>query len=369
MKLSQLHLPVLGLCTVLFFLSCQPEDQLEQTSVPENFLKSGFSMKAGRNNTSSLSIQKDENSPLFGENLQQMALYDVSGSECSSTEFVEVQWKYFTELASDEVATDLFQRYLEFNHRAPLMGIGADYFGEDGEYTGHVLKVQRDLERFWDTDMEIEVLGQHSGTLNSTQGMLEILWRTIADVENKEDLLPEVNKYMEQNSLSNNLPENPLFSSEAYSNFRDQIIIGDGLVRMFSDTGIDPKIVWTGILSHEWAHQIQINYFPEFEPPFGYSSAETRIVELEADFMAGYYMTHKRGATYNWKRVEQFFLLFYQAGDCAFEDELHHGTPQERMAATRAGYELAASAHKKGKILSIDQMHEYFLNVVLPEIS
>ncbi|MGB7786539.1 MAG: hypothetical protein WBL27_10595, partial [Salinimicrobium sp.] len=110
------------------------------------------------------------------------------------------------------------------------------------------------------------------------------------------------------------------------------------------------------------SHQIQLNYFEGYGP---FQYRETRAVELEADFMSGYYMTHKRGATYNWKRVEQFFHLFYQAGDCAFEDPLHHGTPQERIAATRAGYELAASAQKKGKILSIEEMHDYFDTVVL----
>lgn len=367
MKLSHLNLPVLVLCTGFFILSCEPETPWVQSNAPNNEPLRDFQMKSNKKDASSLNLQKGDFSPLFGENLQKIAMSDIPPSECSNTEFSEVQWKYFSEVAGDQIATNLLNRYLEFNHYAPLWGIGSHYFGENGEYTRHVLKVKRDLERFWNTDMEIQVLGQHSSTLNDPDEILEILWRFVADVENKEDLLPLVKEYIEQNNLSNNLPENPLFSSEGYSNLRNQIVLGDGLIRMFSETGIDPKIVWTGILSHEWTHQIQINYFEGYDLPFQY--IETRVVELEADFMSGYYMTHKRGATYNWKRVEQFFSLFYQAGDCAFENQFHHGTPQERMAATRAGYELAASAQKKGKILSIEQMHEYFLTVVLPEVS
>ena len=366
MKMPQLHLSVLCLCTGFLFLSCEPETPWEQSSAPENYLHLDSQMKSKGKNSSSSELQKGENSPLFGENLQKLVISDVPPLECANTKFSDVQWKYFGKIAGDEIATNWFERYLTFNHYAPLWGIGSDYFGENGEYTRHVLKVQRDLERFWDTDMKIKVLGQHSGTLNNPERMLEILWRSIADVENKEDLLPAVQQHLDQNSLSKNLPENPLFSSEGYANLNNQIVIGDGLISMFSETGIDPKIVWTGILSHEWAHQIQINYFEGYDLPFQY--IETRIVELEADFMSGYYMTHKRGATYNWKRVEQFFSLFYQAGDCAFDAPFHHGTPQERMATTFAGYELAASAQKKGKILSIEEIHKYFMTVVLPDI-
>lgn len=369
MKFDHLNLQVFSLCAALLFLSCEPETLPKPSSDSNNTLDLNVKMQSKEKKTFSPGIQKEENSILFEENLQRLAINDIPPSECVKTKFSEVQWKYFSQLAGDPVATDWFERYLDFNHRAPLWGIGSDYFGEDGEYTQHVLKVKRDLERFWNTGLEIEVLGQHSSTLNNSEALLEILWRSVADMENKEDLLPEVEKHLQQNSLSSNLPENPIFSSEAYSNMNNQIIIGDGLVTMFAETGIDPKIVWTGILSHEWAHQIQMNFFEAYEVPNQPNYVDTRTVELEADFMSGYYMTHKRGGTYNWKRVEQFFSLFFQAGDCAYDDLLHHGTPQERMAATKAGNELAASAQKKGKILGVQEMHEYFLEVVLPGIN
>ena len=61
---------------------------------------------------------------------------------------------------------------------------------------------------------------------------------------------------------------------------------------------------------------------------FGTVGAErTRYTELMADAMAGYFLTHKRGAAMNRHRVAQFLAVFFQVGDCAFDFPSHHGTP------------------------------------------
>lgn len=52
-----------------------------------------------------------------------------------------------------------------------------------------------------------------------------------------------------------------------------------------------------------------------------------------ADAMSASFLTHKRGAAMNRKRVEQFLEVFFQIGDCAFDNPGHHGTPNQRMAA------------------------------------
>ena len=74
-------------------------------------------------------------------------------------------------------------------------------------------------------------------------------------------------------------------------------------------------------------------------------------------------MTHKRGATYNWKRIEDYFTLSFNVGDCLTTSKQHHGTPEQRLAAAKLGYELADSAQKKGFILSPDEVHETFLDL------
>jgi hypothetical protein len=179
-----------------------------------------------------------------------------------------------------------------------------------------------------------------------------------------------VEEILQKNSESPLLPESPFFAADVFSSFNNMIVLGDGLIEMFSETGISEEIAWTGILSHEWAHQIQMDHFFSWYPfgSFDSPAEQTRHIELEADFFSAYYLTHKRGATYNWKKAEEFFELYFQAGDCSFEFELHHGTPLQRMQAAKEGYELALSAQKKGHILTPEELHEYFLNVALPEI-
>ena len=69
--------------------------------------------------------------------------------------------------------------------------------------------------------------------------------------------------------------------------------------------------------------------------------------------------------------VEQVFEVFFQAGDCALTSSGHHGTPNQRLAATRFGYEVAAQAQKQGHILTPDEFQARFLaeypNLIAPD--
>jgi hypothetical protein len=80
-----------------------------------------------------------------------------------------------------------------------------------------------------------------------------------------------------------------------------------------------------------------------------------------ADAFAAYYLTHKRGAALNKKRVAQFLEVFFNVGDCAFDDPGHHGTPNQRMKAANFGFNLAHEAQKQGHILTADQFHAAFV--------
>ncbi|MHA6280220.1 M48 family metalloprotease [Salinimicrobium sp. CAU 1759] len=350
---KKLLVPVL---TFFILVACEPEQ-------PEIALKRNLDPftypYVAQKNVSSKSVLPEI--PLFSENLQDAVLNAIVPSECGATRFSEVQWKHFTALMEDPVAMANFQQYIHLNRYAPFLPIGEQYFGRDGEYTQLVKKQTRDLERFWELSEDIKVYGQHNETLNDKEKLLDILWYLIEDVEEKEHLMPLVEEILYYNSISPVLPESPFLSSDGYASHNGRIVIGDGLVQLFAETGLEEEIVWTGILSHEWAHQIQFQHIDLWYPVAFESAAErTRTLELEADFFSGYYMTHKRGATYNWKRAEEFFELFYQAGDCSFEFEQHHGTPLQRKQASFEGYLLAHAAKKKGHILSPQELHDHF---------
>jgi hypothetical protein len=128
-----------------------------------------------------------------------------------------------------------------------------------------------------------------------------------------------------------------------------------------AEAGVDEKVTFAGILAHEWAHQVQFNnysvWYKVAEPS---AAAQTRKTELEADFMASYYLTHKRGATYNWKSVAEFFDLFFNIGDCGFTSAGHHGTPYQRLAASRLGWIIAQETMPMGHILTAEELHILF---------
>lgn len=83
------------------------------------------------------------------------------------------------------------------------------------------------------------------------------------------------------------------------------------------------------ILAHEFAHAMQ------YKNDFPY---EGKLCELHADFLAGWYVGHR--ARYRPTNAMQAFLNFFSKGDYDFFGPGHHGTPQERAAAFKAGYDL-----------------------------
>ncbi|MDT0642948.1 hypothetical protein RM553_08905 [Zunongwangia sp. F363] len=312
--------------------------------------------------------------PETSENLGVLFRNAVAPSECSTTELTIVQNKYITDIINDPVALANNGIYSDLNYYySYYLADGDQYFGAEGDYTKLMIKRQRELVKFWDMPVEIRVNGQHTATLNDRDKIAEVFENFYGFRVNgvfvpltTEQAYAQADIILELNESSPNLPENPYFATDGFASTNRTIVIGDGLPTWLSETGIDEGIVWTGILAHEWAHEIQfLNYADWY--PYGAAqdpAADTRYTELEADFMAAYYMTHKRGATYNWKRVEEFFDLYFQIGDCGFSSSGHHGTPLQRLEAARQGYELAHNAHKQGHILTQQEVHEAFVSVI-----
>jgi hypothetical protein len=80
-----------------------------------------------------------------------------------------------------------------------------------------------------------------------------------------------------------------------------------------------------------------------------------------ADAYSAYYLTHARGAAMNKFRVAEFLQQFYDIGDCAFTSNGHHGTPNQRAAAARFGFDVADQYQKQGHILTADEFHALFV--------
>ncbi|MBL8213910.1 MAG: hypothetical protein JNK87_24540 [Bryobacterales bacterium] len=86
------------------------------------------------------------------------------------------------------------------------------------------------------------------------------------------------------------------------------------------------------ILAHEFGHITQFR--------FG-ARMPGKVTELQADFIAGWYMGNRDMLSgYSRAALEQGARAFFSKGDYQFNEEGHHGTPQERMNAFLRGFQL-----------------------------
>lgn len=294
----------------------------------------------------------------------------VVASECGSTPFNSVI-SASVQSNLDQLGSDWYDLYAEMNFLYTITDESKQYFGDQGQYTNYMKKVTRTLEKFWNMRGEVSVRGQHNATLNDKQTIIDILnfWYVVqpGEPEFLADLFVDF-----INVESTFLVETPLLSFDGFAialdgqlGQGDLIVIGDGLVELASEAGVQDKVVWAGIMAHEWGHQLQFNNRGNWTYPgvdLSDPAEDTRSTELEADFFTGYYLTHKRGGTYNWKGVNDFLELFFNIGDCGFTSPGHHGTPIQRLEAARQGFLMAQSEQKKGKISNAQTVHDTFIS-------
>lgn len=295
----------------------------------------------------------------------------IISEPCEVTDFGKVLSGYSRVLLEDPLFDPgLVIYYTELHRKYVTHYVGDNYFGEDGEYDQVAKKRLRELGNFWNLNREIRLNGQHYASLNNREILTDMIESFDRTVRNRIEAYDKADRLLELNSLSPNIPENPFFALDAFTKSNGLLVIGDGLLQSLIDVGIDGKVAFSAILAHEYWHQVQfendLNWNSNGNPP---SPAEqSKFSELEADFAASYFLSHKRGATYNWKRIEDYFKLSFNTGDCLTNSNQHHGTPLERSFAAKSGSELAESSRKKGFILPAEEVHAAFLNFYEAEI-
>lgn len=293
-------------------------------------------------------------------------------------------FQYYVD-AANQIEPAIFDPLYNFFLADLIPGIEAQFlltedtpqsFGYDGEFTRHMIKIERQVKGFWDVPSDDILLLAMKGT------MLQDVDRVAATYSFYFGLQPttalafaQAIKDLVNASAVLDGGNHPLFSFNAFAydgypplGIAPRIVMGDGILEGYKALGF-ADVAPQAIYSHEFAHHIQFRngYFSDPYATMGDAAEQTRYSELMADAMAAYYLTHKRGATLNWKRVQQFLEIFYQIGDCVFFDldgnpnPGHHGTPNQRMAVAQWGYELANEMKVQGHILTSDRVHELFV--------
>lgn len=84
-------------------------------------------------------------------------------------------------------------------------------------------------------------------------------------------------------------------------------------------------IAVAAVMAHQWAHILQCALKSQIQ-------GKTR--ELQADYLAGYYLRRKETSIRDW--IGSFARKLYAAGD--YREPSYHGTPDERVAAMLEGF-------------------------------
>ncbi|MEW2487766.1 hypothetical protein [Streptomyces sp. NPDC048411] len=250
-------------------------------------------------------------------------------------------------------------------------------FGVNGEYTNELTHEGRDLKKFWDIPSEdIQIKAMHSAeVLNSPERMARVLqtWIPVGPIEGKLTVARWVIELMRSEPAFQD-GANPIFTFNAIAytdryrqrpyGVSDHIVMGDGILQGMEAVGLGDTAP-RGILAHEFSHHVQFadNLFNSTLP----APEATRRTELMADAFGTYFLTHSRGEALNTKRVLDSEESFYQAGDCNFRSGGHHGTPNQRLAASSWGASVADDAANQGHILPSLKLDELF-EAKLPDI-
>ncbi|HEX6660094.1 MAG TPA: hypothetical protein VF065_18515, partial [Ilumatobacter sp.] len=241
------------------------------------------------------------------------------------------------------------------------------FFGSDtdsryalrADYSTLLGKSFRDARRFWDIQSDdIQLHAMHGSMLLDTARVARLL-ELSGETESEAAAHAASIAQFVANSAALDDGNNPIFTLNAFAfsgvdetdpffrSIPDKLVMGDGVLDALDWIGIG-DVGSRVVLGHEFGHHIQYeNDLVESALP---GPEATRRTELMADSFATYWGTH-RGLSLNAKRVVDAVLSFYVVGDCAFDNDGHHGTPNQRERAAEWGAELAATARPQGHIL------------------
>ncbi|TXE06455.1 hypothetical protein [Algoriphagus aquimarinus] len=348
-------------------------------SLPEGFQaridpKLNFGSESARQ--TNLGVQTDQQ---YREIVRRI-LNAVEDSECSDTDLYLWLDEELADWDDEVIFYAIVSGMLDFpTYDAFLFENSSEgqYFGKDGEYTQSTTKAFKDLQRFWNIDSKgIVLAAMHGNMLLDREKVIRIDKILYGDdqetAEDYADLILDLLDYFPQYRNG----DHPIFTFNAFAtsgfffppaggDIPPKIIMGDGILEAYSALGFD-DVAPQAILAHEFGHHIQFQ-LGLFDSPITDPAEATRRTEMMADAYSAYYLSHARGATMQWKRVQQFLEVFFNIGDCGFDNSGHHGTPLQRMAAAEWGYQVANTAKKQGQILTSEEFAALF-EAKLPEL-
>ena len=255
-------------------------------------------------------------------------------------------------------------------------------FGLDGSYTNDLNRTMTGLKSFWDFDgSDIQLIPMNGSTYRSIDRMVQVYVNLYGLDADTAELFAEVVQEVIASEPGLRGGDNPYFTFNAFAfdpapedieefpGLTKRIVMGDGVLAGLSGIGLQDKAAPLGVLAHEYGHQVQ--YANDlFDSPLTGPEA-TRRTELMADAYGTYYLVHARGGALNAARTLDVAASFYNVGDCAFDNDGHHGTPNQRLASSQFAVDVVDAApnqgHKLGALEFDAKFEEVLPSLVAPD--
>ncbi|GAA1876260.1 hypothetical protein [Lapillicoccus jejuensis] len=226
-------------------------------------------------------------------------------------------------------------------------------FALPAAYAGTLTTTFGYAQRFWDVKLEdIQLMAMHGEMTVDVARMTRMvkLFYGLDDAKAVKLARQLVGIVRSDPGLRNG--RNPIFTLNAFAfsaqgetdplfrGIKDKMVFGDGILDALKALGLNavgPKAV----LGHEMAHHVQFEdnlFVSDLTGP-----EATRRTELMADAFGSYFATHTKGLNLAPNALLQVTKTFYDVGDCQFTSPGHHGTPNQRQAASSWGIAVAAS--------------------------
>lgn len=148
------------------------------------------------------------------------------------------------------------------------------------------------------------------------------------------------NIYMYSDNEGPNAMASPSVSDIRFPN--GTVLLGSNLlIKEFENSQTKLLFSIPAILAHEMGHILQFKLG---------SQLSVTQKELQADFLAGYYLRVRSSRIPAATLPEEAFKSFFDKGDYEFNNPNHHGTKEQRLAAIKAGYKCNA--------MDLDELYE-----------
>jgi hypothetical protein len=116
------------------------------------------------------------------------------------------------------------------------------------------------------------------------------------------------------------------------------VLFGQYFLRQLMKGPESPDVAVAAVCAHEFSHILQFKR--GLDRTVGAGQPTVKRVELQADFLAGYFAGIRKLERPNFPAAV-FALTQYNSGDNMINHQSHHGTPQDRGAAISRGFEAA----------------------------